>query len=90
MQQHRIVLNHRRAESPITINGSKGQLQQVFLNIIINAAEAMPHGGTLSIHSEIENDAGEERLAIYFKDTGFGHSREYSGKDLRVFSYRQT
>ena len=72
MSQQRIELRHRRLEQPLEVYGNKGQLQQVFLNLILNASEAMPHGGSLTISTQIENVSGDRRLAIYFKDTGSG------------------
>ena len=44
------------------------RLQQVFINIILNALDAMPQGGTLSIHLEERN--GQAIIGI--KDTGTG------------------
>lgn len=85
MQQHRIILNHQRVDFPASINGNKGQLQQVFLNLIINAAEAMPDGGTLTIHSSIEGEADEERLAVYFTDTGTGIPENIQEKIFESF-----
>ncbi|MBN2017335.1 MAG: GAF domain-containing protein, partial [Candidatus Cloacimonetes bacterium] len=57
------------------------KMQQVFINLIINAMEAMPEGGILKITSRIENnyknDAGQ--LVIYFTDNGIGiPSQNYS------------
>ena len=72
MSQQRIELRHLKLDQPLKIYGNKGQLQQVFLNIILNASEAMPHGGSLTITTKIENVSGNRRLAIYFKDTGSG------------------
>ncbi len=72
MSQQRIKLHHLKLDQPIEIYGNKGQLQQVFLNIILNASEAMPHGGSLTITKKVENVSGNRRLAIYFKDTGSG------------------
>lgn len=85
MQQHRIVLRHESTNSSVSINGNKGQLQQVFLNLIINAAEAMPDGGTLTINSKIEGDIGQERLAVYFTDTGSGIPENIQEKIFESF-----
>jgi two-component system NtrC family sensor kinase len=49
-----------------------GQVQQVFINILLNAIEAMPQGGTLTVSSEIE----DEMVAIRFTDTGTGISEK--------------
>ena len=85
MQQHRIVLNHKKTNAPIIVNASKGQLQQVFLNLIINAAEAMPNGGTLTIYSVVEGSPDEERLAVYFTDTGSGIPENIQEKIFESF-----
>tara|TARA_B100000900_G_scaffold400985_1_gene405196 strand:- start:1387 stop:3111 length:1725 start_codon:yes stop_codon:yes gene_type:complete len=85
MQQHRIVLNHKKTNTPIMVKASKGQLQQVFLNLIINAAEAMPDGGTLTIYSIVEESSDEERLAVYFTDTGSGIPENIKEKIFESF-----
>ncbi|MBW1782216.1 MAG: PAS domain-containing protein [Deltaproteobacteria bacterium] len=56
--------------------GSEDQLQQVFMNMISNAAEAMEGsgGGTLTI--ETEHLAGERKLMVRFRDSGPGIPRE--------------
>lgn len=56
--------------------GSEDQLQQVFMNLVSNAAEAMetPNGGTLTI--ETKYSAKEGRIVILFKDTGHGIPKE--------------
>ena len=46
------------------------QLQQVFMNIIFNAAEAMEGNGTLTLKTR--PDPGRRELAIEFADTGHG------------------
>ncbi|MBI5099756.1 MAG: hypothetical protein HZB30_11020 [Nitrospirae bacterium] len=50
----------------ITIDGN--QLSQVIVNIVLNAADAMPDGGTLTIRSWVK----DKSIVIAFKDTGVG------------------
>lgn len=52
--------------------GSETQLSQVFLNLIVNASQAMPQGGDISIHTQCNKD----RCVIRVKDTGPGISEE--------------
>ncbi len=52
----------------LAINVDKEKIQRVFFNIIINAIEAMPDGGTLAISHEID----ERYVTFKFRDTGTG------------------
>jgi signal transduction histidine kinase len=65
------------------IYGDATQLEQAFLNLILNATEAMSNGGTLTIRSRSLN-VGEKttQVAIEFKDTGAGMTKE---QQLRAF-----
>jgi two-component system, NtrC family, sensor kinase len=47
-----------------------GQLQQVFMNLIFNAAEAMEGNGTLTLGTRL--DPGRKEIQIEFTDTGHG------------------
>ncbi len=63
---------------PFTILGSANQLKQVFLNLVSNAQQAMPEGGTVAI--ELARDDGWVRASV--TDTGSGIDEE---KQERVF-----
>jgi two-component system NtrC family sensor kinase len=52
------------------VYGDRQQLEQVFLNIVLNALDAMPEGGTLSISCSGTRD--RELVAAEFTDTGVG------------------
>jgi PAS domain S-box-containing protein len=52
--------------------GNASKLQQVFMNLILNARDAMPNGGRLSIHTR----AVETSLVVDFRDTGIGMAPE--------------
>lgn len=52
----------------IVVNGNKGFLQQVFMNLFLNAIKAMPKGGTL--RTSVARSGGE--VLIHVADTGCG------------------
>ena len=54
-------------------SGDPEKLKQVFLNIIVNAIDAMPDGGDLTVG--VRADADPAFVLIYFKDTGCGLSK---------------
>src|SRR3972149_7138872 len=58
------------------IIADKAKLNRVFVNIIKNAFDAMPNGGTLTITSK----AAEDNVAISFADTGAGVLEETLSK----------
>ncbi len=49
------------------------QMKQVFLNLIINAVQAMPNGGILKISSHLD----DSKIVCTFSDTGTGISKEH-------------
>ena len=73
LTKNRIRLSKRYFATPV-IQGFPVELRQVFLNLIGNAIQAMPEGGTLGVHvREITDWTGNRRgTAISVMDTGIG------------------
>jgi signal transduction histidine kinase len=75
-----VIVKHRLSPNLPTVVADAGQLHQVFLNLILNAAEAMPTGGRLVVRSFLERPAdgapAPASVCIEFKDTGTGMTRE--------------
>jgi signal transduction histidine kinase len=66
-----------------SLRGDSDQLQQVFLNILLNALQAMPHGGTLRLAVSSKSMAREglegfrrDYLEVLVEDTGLGMEEE--------------
>jgi signal transduction histidine kinase len=60
-------------ESLPAVRGSANKLQQVFLNLFLNARDAMPSGGILEVRTSAHNGSVE----IEVVDTGAGIPREH-------------
>ena len=68
-----ISLQRNYQAAPDTVRGDDAQLQQVFMNLLLNAIEAMGANGVLTVSTEI---AGGKQLQIQIWDTGVGIARE--------------
>jgi len=65
-----------------TIQANPGQLQQVFMNLIINAHHAMPEGGKLAVRT---GTVPGGRAFVEIEDTGVGISPEDVGRIFDPF-----
>ena len=77
-----IVLEREFAPVP-AVRADLGQLRQAFADIIINACDAMPNGGTLRVRSRVV--AEDDALEVSIVDTGVGIPREQLSKVLDPF-----
>lgn len=78
--QHIRFVRDLQPELP-AVMGDAPQLEQAFLNLILNAAEAMPHGGTLTVKTRVVSPA---QVAVEFKDTGGGMSEEIQRRAFKA------
>ena len=76
-----IIENYREDLPMIVIDPS--QIERVFMNMIINAAEAMEGGGRLTLATRL--NSGSKFVEVEFTDTGHGISEENIGKLFEPF-----
>jgi two-component system, NtrC family, sensor kinase len=69
----KIKVRRELSGEPVVVPGSEHQLQQVFLNLFLNARDAMPRGGWLSVVTRIDGDA----VVAEVSDTGSGIPSEH-------------
>ncbi len=74
------LVQELQADLPL-VPGDAPQLEQAFLNLILNAAEAMPDGGSLTIKT---TSLPSSQVAVTFKDTGEGMSKEQQQRAFKT------
>ena len=68
-------------DGSIPVMGDRGQLEQVLMNLVVNAADAMPQGGRLTIRARTEG--GNAILEVM--DTGTGMTEETKARLFEPF-----
>jgi PAS domain S-box-containing protein len=73
LERAHIKVRQELAESLPAVRGNENRLQQVFFNLILNAKDAMPRGGWLTLATRAEDDT----LIVEVRDTGHGIPKEH-------------
>jgi two-component system NtrC family sensor kinase len=69
----KVKVRRELSERPVLVLGIEHKLQQVFLNLFLNARDSMPKGGWLSITTRVDGDRALAEVA----DTGSGIPSEH-------------
>ena len=73
LKKARVTVETELDSEPAKVVGNPGRLQQVFLNLFINARDAMPDGGRLRVETRSLDSASEQAMAsVIVTDTGSG------------------
>jgi signal transduction histidine kinase len=77
MSGNLIALHRHYNAVPDTVRGDEAQLQQAFMNLLLNAVEAMGANGELNVATEIvAGGGGARRMELQIQDTGTGIAPE--------------
>ncbi len=67
-----------------TVHGDPHLLRQAFLNMLVNARQAMPHGGRLTVRTRSHQSA-RSALEVLISDTGVGIAPEHVSRIFQPF-----
>jgi len=91
LQANRVILKSELADDLPLVNGDRVQLQQVILNLVRNASDAMVsvHDRPRELHIRTEWD-GAEWVRLSVKDVGLGFTPEAADKLFQAFYTTKT
>jgi signal transduction histidine kinase len=72
-RKNKVLVRRQFPVAPLSIQGDKSQLKQLFLNIFLNAIQAMPGGGELAVEARLRED---QKAVVSVADTGEGIPEE--------------
>jgi two-component system sensor histidine kinase HydH len=81
-RKQRVALRLLRPDDPVWLDGDQDQLQQLLLNLVLNALDAMPDGGAVEIELRPPRDGYVELLV---RDTGPGIAADILPKVFETF-----
>ena len=74
LRQSRVEIEREYAPDLPRVHGNAGKLQQVFTNLILNARDAIPDGGRITLRARASED--RDALAVEVADNGIGIAPE--------------
>ncbi len=80
--KHNVKVTTDVPASTPNVNGDSSMLRQAFLNLAINACQAMPQGGSLRL---VSGPASRQRVEIRVEDTGVGIAPEHLSRIFDLY-----
>jgi signal transduction histidine kinase/ActR/RegA family two-component response regulator len=86
-QERGVVIELRKdlAESLPDMIGDEIELRDALTNLVFNAVDAMPEGGTLTLRTRANNEDGRATVSIEVSDTGIGMDEETRRRCIEPF-----
>jgi PAS domain S-box-containing protein len=81
-KKQRVALRFLRPDGPVWVDGDQDQLQQLVLNLVLNALDAMPRGGAVEADLRPPRDGHVE---LHVRDTGPGIAADILPKVFETF-----
>jgi two-component system, NtrC family, sensor histidine kinase HydH len=81
-RKQQVALRFSRPEMPSWVDGDQDQLQQLLLNLVLNALDAMPQGGVVEVELRAPRDGFAE---VFVRDTGPGIAPHILPKVFETF-----
>jgi signal transduction histidine kinase len=78
-------LNYLPPPEPLSILLDPTQLEQIILNLVVNARDAMPRGGVITLSWERITRDGQDEACLKVADTGIGIPPEVMSKIFEPF-----
>jgi len=77
-----VILPHSEA---VTVRADPGQIEQVIINLVVNARDAMPRGGRITIETGVAGLHPDRYASISVTDTGHGMTEKTKGRIFEPF-----
>jgi PAS domain S-box-containing protein len=77
MRRKGVALTANLAPDLPTVLGHRAAVQQVLMNLVINAWQATPPGGSVELATSVEEIDKHRRVAVRVRDTGCGIAKEH-------------
>jgi signal transduction histidine kinase len=85
MLTYRVALNMDLGNGPAPIYASRNHLEQILVNLVGNARDAMPEGGIISLKIRVESKAVPPVVSLEISDTGSGMTPDIQARIFQPF-----